>query len=298
MSNDVASADDTSHANKPCMGGEAASCRCLLSCPIFGAAPQKCANKHKKTVVRDAMMLAARQPGSECASIRCIVECSRQLECLDRVVTDKCYMVKLTNPDCGVQCEDTTTTSSTSTTRTSTTTSTSVTTSTTTLTTTPYIIILGEGFKEAEAFSLLVVAMVGAVAILVGLIACACRLCSGGANDHPAHIALPSEEPQSVNGKSPTVSSKLPLETELEAQMEAAEDLEQRSRKQAAQEAEEVEERALYERAAAVAAAIEDEREEGSASAEEAQAHSSDAGAPSSRLLVGDPAEEGSHEPL
>merc|ERR1712060_867432 len=107
------------------MGG---TCRCLLACPIFGGDPQKCDAADISSVISDTIMGVTAMPDTQCESIQCIVECSRELRCLNHVVTGRCFNVKENDPTCDVACEDTTTTTSTRSTSTTTSTLTSTTT--------------------------------------------------------------------------------------------------------------------------------------------------------------------------
>jgi len=229
-----------SHATSPgrCDGGAYGTCRCLLACPVFGAAPAQCDEHKPKEAIGNAMMMAASSLHAECESIQCIVGCSRELHCLDHVVSHRCFNVKDGDPTCDVECEDTTTTTSTWTTTFSTT--------TTSLTTTPFTII---GLVVPRQPQILVGGSAGTLVLVSVFLAGAWKVLTGvPARSPEGHLLVPNEEPPGSPAAG-EVSSRLPMHPEPEG---AEEDLAEAGR--AAEEREEAAEAAAA--ATADAAAV------------------------------------------
>mmetsp|Transcript_57127 Transcript_57127/g.114498 ORF Transcript_57127/g.114498 Transcript_57127/m.114498 type:complete len:149 (-) Transcript_57127:319-765(-) len=100
-------------ASANCEGGPVASCKCLLGCEVFGAQPEKCeaggdgsevdVNKIVHDVVHKSLQSHfVAKP--DCAGIKCIVGCAKQLDCLDQAVQGQCENVKEVEADCAVDC--------------------------------------------------------------------------------------------------------------------------------------------------------------------------------------------------
>lgn len=94
------------HDGKRCKGGPLNACRCMLECKVFGAQPRKCEVDHESDrakmlnhVLENAMI----DQDVACDGMRCIVACTRKLDCLDKYVQLDCH--KLTkNTNCNVNC--------------------------------------------------------------------------------------------------------------------------------------------------------------------------------------------------
>jgi len=250
-------------AKPQCDGGSLAQCRCLLSCPVFGAAPEKCdGGADRNAVVSDAMMEAVLKPNSDCDSIQCIVDCSRHLHCLDHVVSQKCFNVKAYDTTCDVACEDTTTTTTSTNTRTTTTrtlttstsststhsttttltttssttmtstittstattsTTTTLTTTTRTQTTTPYIVISGISFPTSERYKHIYAAGGGGGFILLCSLILLCKCHQRDEAKH--HLLVPSDEPppSPVAASAPLIASAVEPTTTVKSPAEQPE---------------------------------------------------------------------------
>mmetsp|Transcript_13552 Transcript_13552/g.31878 ORF Transcript_13552/g.31878 Transcript_13552/m.31878 type:complete len:151 (-) Transcript_13552:156-608(-) len=99
----------------PCNGGPVASCRCILSCQVFGAQPQLCNAKATPDQIDvavntqvEASLKKTPEDGTdpECEGITCIARCAKSLGCLDHDVEGKCYNVKENKEGCHVDCDD------------------------------------------------------------------------------------------------------------------------------------------------------------------------------------------------
>jgi len=131
---------------KECRGGQLATCQCVLSCDIFGGVADRClddleaknAEDALKETVQQVIEETLRRTRNQCDAMKCVVECSKQLECLDTAVKDRCRSVNRNIHGCEAECEDTTTTTTITATRTSTTTTTRTSTVSSTTTSTTF----------------------------------------------------------------------------------------------------------------------------------------------------------------
>mmetsp|Transcript_74384 Transcript_74384/g.210479 ORF Transcript_74384/g.210479 Transcript_74384/m.210479 type:complete len:152 (-) Transcript_74384:92-547(-) len=91
-----------------CDGGDdAASCRCLLGCDVFGADPSPCSTASDVNVLVNRVIggvIERRKPGSHCTSMGCVVRCGKRLGCLSTALRDKCENLKSEHGDCYIDC--------------------------------------------------------------------------------------------------------------------------------------------------------------------------------------------------
>mmetsp|Transcript_52309 Transcript_52309/g.147260 ORF Transcript_52309/g.147260 Transcript_52309/m.147260 type:complete len:144 (-) Transcript_52309:301-732(-) len=90
-------------ARAECEGGLAATCKCLLSCEIFGGRPEKCANS-TSAVAQEYVDQALQKSGDVCEEITCVVQCASRLGCLEKSIQDSCSIVK-EHRACEVACD-------------------------------------------------------------------------------------------------------------------------------------------------------------------------------------------------
>mmetsp|Transcript_129630 Transcript_129630/g.276496 ORF Transcript_129630/g.276496 Transcript_129630/m.276496 type:complete len:142 (+) Transcript_129630:107-532(+) len=102
----VASMPSTVAEANTCEGGSEAACGCLLSCKVFGGDDSLChESKDPNTAVDRAVEAALKKSGTECDGITCVVQCAKQLGCLDDAVKGRCMNVKADRPGCEVKCD-------------------------------------------------------------------------------------------------------------------------------------------------------------------------------------------------
>merc|ERR1719221_1170607 len=89
-----------------CEGGSRSACSCLLSCKVFGGHPGGCDTAANPTTEVDvAVQASLKKSGTECDGITCVVQCAKQLGCLDDAVKGRCMNVKADRPGCKVNCD-------------------------------------------------------------------------------------------------------------------------------------------------------------------------------------------------
>jgi len=89
-----------------CTGGPKQACECLLNCKVFGHHAEMCDQKGDKNAIVDQVVAdALQEPGKECDGIKCVVECSAKLKCLDEAVKTRCMHVKESVGSCEVKCD-------------------------------------------------------------------------------------------------------------------------------------------------------------------------------------------------
>jgi len=119
---------------KECRGGQPATCQCVLACDVFGGQEGRCKDveaqaKDPDEALKDLIEQVIEDTlrntlSDQCDAMKCVVECSKRLACLDAAVEERCRNVNRNIDGCEAECEETTTTTTTTVTRTSTTTTT------------------------------------------------------------------------------------------------------------------------------------------------------------------------------
>ncbi|CAK0910117.1 unnamed protein product [Prorocentrum cordatum] len=104
-------AEEVDKNTHECIGGNVGICRCLLSHPRFKRDPDEC-NKSKEpdSLASSALVTAMEEPNSQCATMGLLVECSRNLDCYDQEVMERCLEVDSYNDGCDLECKESTTT--------------------------------------------------------------------------------------------------------------------------------------------------------------------------------------------
>merc|ERR1712050_603384 len=95
-------------------GGSRAACKCLMSCTVFTGMPDRCeddsghdANQKRSTMLHKLIDAALTSVHDACDAMRCIVDCSRKLECFDRKVKGDCesLLARESQRDCLLNCD-------------------------------------------------------------------------------------------------------------------------------------------------------------------------------------------------
>mmetsp|Transcript_76 Transcript_76/g.250 ORF Transcript_76/g.250 Transcript_76/m.250 type:complete len:152 (-) Transcript_76:90-545(-) len=103
-------ADDLEKASPLCNRDASATCRCLLSCSVFGGKTGDCGGTEDQVLnaVDEAILgVGATSEKDRCAGIKCIMQCSKQMNCIDDEITGRCLNVQQSlKKKCEVTCNE------------------------------------------------------------------------------------------------------------------------------------------------------------------------------------------------
>jgi len=90
-----------------CSRDQWAECNCLLSCKVFGGSTAKCSGSEAEvlTQVDEVVAAALSKKEARCEGIKCVMDCSRNLGCVDDEIVGRCLNVVQQEDDCDMHCD-------------------------------------------------------------------------------------------------------------------------------------------------------------------------------------------------
>mmetsp|Transcript_115943 Transcript_115943/g.368724 ORF Transcript_115943/g.368724 Transcript_115943/m.368724 type:complete len:150 (-) Transcript_115943:275-724(-) len=101
-------ADDLEKVSPLCNRDASATCRCLLACSVFGGHTGDCGGTEAQVldVVDKAILGNSASEKDRCAGIKCVMQCSKQMNCIDDEITGRCLNVQQSLKKCDVTCNE------------------------------------------------------------------------------------------------------------------------------------------------------------------------------------------------
>mmetsp|Transcript_66716 Transcript_66716/g.168320 ORF Transcript_66716/g.168320 Transcript_66716/m.168320 type:complete len:148 (-) Transcript_66716:179-622(-) len=100
--------DGLIQAQGVCTRDQVAECNCLMGCKVFGGSTAGCSGSELQilTHVDEVVASVLSKNKTRCEGIKCVMGCTKYLDCMDTEITGRCLNVVQQEEGCDVRCDD------------------------------------------------------------------------------------------------------------------------------------------------------------------------------------------------